>query len=472
MNIVSAQGETSSAHAPIHRVYLWIVASIAALGGFLFGYDFVVIGGAKPFYEKFFGLTSPGQQGWAMSCALIGCLFGALASGPLSEKLGRKRPLILSAIIFCVSSIGTGLANGFEGFVFWRVLGGFAIGLASSLSPVYIAELAPAHLRGKLVSLNQLTIVCGILFAQIVNWLIAKPIPPTATAAEILHSWNGQTGWRWMFGATAIPSLLFLFAMFFVPESPRWLSRHGASAKAKEVLAAVGGPAYSESVYAEIQSSIAADRDAPSLHTLFHAKVRPILWLGIFLAVLQQWCGINVIFNYAEEVFSAAGFPVSSILFNIVVTGAVNVFFTVFALWTVDRFGRRILMLLGCAGLAVIYSVLGFLYYLHSRGVVMLVLVVAAIACYAMSLAPVTWVVISEIFPTRVRGAAVAIAVTALWCACFVLTYTFPFLNRALGPAGTFWIYAGVCALGLVYLAFRLPETKGKSLETIEQSWG
>ena len=472
MNIVSVSNESPPASAPVNSLYVWMVASIAALGGFLFGYDWVVIGGAKPFYEKFFALTLPSQQGWAMSCALIGCLLGALASGALSERLGRKKPLILAAVIFCLSSIGTGMADNFQIFVFWRILGGFAIGLASSLSPVYIAELAPAHLRGKLVSMNQLTIVCGILLAQVVNWLIARPISPTATASEILNSWNGQVGWRWMFAVTAVPALLFLTAMFFVPESPRWLARHGAPDKAKAVLTSIGGESYSEAVYSEIESSIVAEHAEASLQTLLDPKIRRILWLGIFLAVLQQWCGINVIFNYAEEVFSAAGFPVSDILFNIVVTGAVNVLFTIIALRTVDRYGRRVLMLVGSAGLGIIYALLGLLYYLHGRGIVMLFLVVAAIACFAMSLAPVTWVVISEIFPSRIRGAAVSIAVTALWSACFVLTYTFPFLNHALGASGTFWIYSGICALGFVYLLFRLPETKGKSLEAIEQSWG
>ena len=473
MNTVSIADEAQDppASAPVKSLYVWIVASIAALGGFLFGYDWVVIGGAKPFYEKFFALTLPSQQGWAMSCALIGCLLGASASGALSERYGRKRPLILAAVIFCLSSIGTAMAGHFQVFVFWRILGGFAIGLASSLSPVYIAELAPAHLRGKLVSLNQLTIVCGILLAQVVNWLIAKPIAPTATTGEILNSWNGQVGWRWMFGATAIPSLLFLGAMFFVPESPRWLSRHGAADKAKAVLSSIGGKRYSEAVYSEIQSSIAAEHSEASLQTLLQPKIRRILWLGIFLAVLQQWCGINVIFNYAEEVFSAAGFPVSDILFNIVVTGAVNLLFTTVALRTVDRYGRRVLMLLGSAGLAIIYTLLGGLYYFHGHGLPMLLLVVAAIACYAMSLAPVTWVVISEIFPSKIRGPAVSIAVTALWSACFVLTYSFPFLNHALGASGTFWIYAAICAAGFVYLAARLPETKGKSLEAIEELW-
>src|ERR1700722_14289594 len=405
MNIVSVSRESPPASAPVNSLYVWIVASIAALGGFLFGYDWVVIGGAKPFYEKFFALTLPSQQGWAMSCALIGCLLGALVSGALSERFGRKKPLILAAVIFCLSSIGTGMADHFQIFVFWRILGGFAIGLASSLSPVYIAELAPAPLRGKLVSMNQLTIVCGILLAQVVNWLIARPLSPTATASEILHSWNGQTGWRWMFGVTAIPSVLFLIAMFFVPESPRWLTRHGAPDKAKAVLASIGGMAHSEPIYAEMQFSIAAELSEASLDMLFQPKIRRILWLGIFLAVLQQWCGINVIFNYAEEVFSAAGFPVSDILFNIVVTGAVNLMFTTVALRTVDRYGRRVLMLVGSAGLGVIYALLGLLYYLHGRGIVMLFLVVAAIACFAMSLAPVTWVVISEIFPAGTGGA-------------------------------------------------------------------
>jgi sugar porter (SP) family MFS transporter len=473
MNIVSLANESadSSTGAPVNGLYVWTVASIGALGGFLFGYDWVVIGGAKPFYEKFFSLTLPSQQGWAMSCALIGCLLGALASGGLSERFGRKGPLILAAVVFSVSSIGTAMADHFQIFVVWRILGGFAIGLASSLSPVYIAELAPAQLRGKLVSLNQLTIVFGILLAQVVNWLIAKPIPSTATASEILNSWNGQVGWRWMFGVTAIPSVLFLFAMFFAPESPRWLVRNGSLDRAKAVLTRIGGEPYSQAVSSEIQSAIAAERSKASLGTLLDPRIRRILWLGISLAVLQQWCGINVIFNYAEEVFSAAGFPVSDILFNIVVTGGVNVLFTILALGTVDRYGRRVLMLLGSAGLTIIYALLGLLYHMHGRGVPMLLLVVAAIACFAMTLAPVTWVVISEIFPSKIRGAAVSISVTALWSACFVLTYTFPFLNHALGTSGTFWIYACICALGFVYLTLRLPETKGKSLEAIERMW-
>ncbi len=450
--------------------YIYAISAVAALGGLLFGYDWVVIGGAKPFYEKFFHLTDPSQQGWAMSCALIGCLVGALVSGWLSDRFGRKRLLIAAGLVFAASSIGTGLAPSFAAFVPWRLLGGFAIGMASSLSPMYIAEVAPAQYRGKLVSLNQLTIVVGILLAQVVNWLIAKPVPADATSLQILQSWNGQVGWRWMFGVTAIPSVLFFISMFLLPESPRWLAKNGAHERAQRVLSRIGGESYGERALREIEATV-EDANGADLRILFDRRMLRVLSLGIGLAVLQQWCGINVIFNYAEEVFSAAGYTVSDILFNIVVTGAVNLLFTFVAIAFVDRYGRRILMLIGSAGLAIIYSCLGAFYYIHSRGIHMLVLVVAAIGCYAMSLAPVTWVVISEIFPNRIRGAAMSIAVTALWVASFILTYTFPLFNHSLGAAKTFWIYAAICVVGFLFIRARLPETKGKTLEQIEASW-
>jgi SP family arabinose:H+ symporter-like MFS transporter len=450
--------------------YIYAISAVAALGGLLFGYDWVVIGGAKPFYEKFFHLIDPAQQGWAMSCALVGCLVGALVSGWLSDRFGRKRLLIAAGLVFAISSIGTGMATSFTAFVPWRLLGGFAIGMASSLSPMYIAEVAPAQYRGKLVSLNQLTIVVGILLAQVVNWLIAKPVPPDATSLQILQSWNGQVGWRWMFGVTAIPSVLFFISMFLLPESPRWLAKNGAHQRAQRVLSRIGGESYGERALREIEATV-EDANGVDLRILFDRRMLRVLSLGIGLAVLQQWCGINVIFNYAEEVFSAAGYTVSDILFNIVVTGAVNLVFTFVAIAFVDRYGRRILMLIGSAGLAIIYSCLGAFYYIHSRGIHMLVLVVAAIGCYAMSLAPVTWVVISEIFPNRIRGAAMSIAVTALWVASFILTYTFPLFNHSLGAAKTFWIYAAICVAGFLFIRARLPETKGKTLEEIEASW-
>jgi sugar porter (SP) family MFS transporter len=461
---------TPQADASLRTVNLWTAAFSGALGGLLFGYDWVVIGGAKPFYEIYFGLTSPQLQGWAMSCALIGCLSGAVAAGRLSDRFGRRRLLMLSGLIFAASSLGTALVAHFVVFVLWRILGGFAIGLASGVCPMYIAEISPAHLRGRLVSLNQLAIVIGILLAQVVNWAIARPVPTGATPAEILASWNGQSGWRWMFGVTAIPSVLFLIVTFLVPESPRWLASKGRHQQALHVLARLGGDSYARQVMDDFLK-VSGEQSSVSLwRELAHPGIARALVLGLVLAVLQQWCGINVIFNYAQEIFAAAGYRISGILFNIVITGAVNVVFTVLALSAIDRFGRRILLVIGTAGLAAIYIVLGIFYRLHFHGVPMLALVLAAIACYAVSLAPVTWVVISEIFPNRIRAGAVSIAVTALWIACFILTYTFPLLNAALSTAGVFFVYASICVAGLVYLFLRLPETRNRTLEEIETS--
>jgi SP family sugar porter-like MFS transporter len=333
---------------------------------------------------------------------------------------------------------------------------------------MYISEISPAHLRGRLVSLNQLAIVCGVLLAQVVNWLIARPVPAGATAQEIFVSWNGQWGWRWMFAVTAIPSALFSIATFSIPESPRWLAAKGRNRQALRVLERLGGSAYAEQVMEDFAAASKAQPQRSVLAELSAPGMARVLLLGVALAVLQQWCGINVIFNYAQEIFAAAGYQVSDILFNIVVTGAVSLVFTLIALAAVDRFGRRFLLLIGVSGLVVVYSVLGAFYRLHMQGKPMLALVLAAIACYTMSLAPVVWVVIAEIFPNRIRSSAMSIAVTALWSACFVLTYTFPLLNAALGAAGTFWTYGAICFAGLLFIYFRLPETKGKTLEEIE----
>jgi sugar porter (SP) family MFS transporter len=468
MNVPAVGGERSLNERSFRSGYVWLVASAGALGGLLFGYDWVVIGGAKPFYERYFHLDSPALAGWAMSCALIGCLAGALSSGALSNRYGRRRLLTAAALTFAVSSIGVGLAHHFFTFVAWRMLGGCAIGLASGISPVYIAEISPARLRGRLVSLNQLAIVVGILLAQLVNWMIARPVPSGASPQEILLSWNGQWGWRWMFAVTAIPSVLFLVTTFLVPESPRWLATKGRTQQAFRVLERLGGASYAHEVVDEVTRVTHGAAPVHIRRELFSAGMLRTLLLGVVLAVLQQWCGINVIFNYAQEIFAAAGYQVSDILFNIVVTGAVNLIFTFVALFTIDRYGRRFLLLFGVSGLLLIYTVLGIFYSLHLQGKPMLFLVLLAIACYAMSLAPVTWVVIAEIFPNRLRGTAMSIAITALWLASFILTYTFPLLNASLGAAGTFWCYAGICLAGLVFLYMRLPETKGQSLEQIE----
>ena len=429
----------------------------------------MVISGADIFYEKYFGVTSSFDIGWAKGCALVGCLLGAMLSGMLSDRFGRKRLLIAAALLFAVSSVGTGWANGYGAFVAWRIAGGTAIGLASNLSPMYIAEVAPAAIRGRLVSMNQLTIVIGILLAQLVNWLIAEPVPGGATAGEILQSWNGQFGWRWMFAATGVPSLLFLVGMFFVPESPRWLAKNGQRERARKVLARVGGEAYAATALEDIEATLVNEIARVDFRDLLKPRMKEILFLGVALAFLQQWCGINVIFNYAKEVFAAAGYQVSDILLNIVIIGLANLLFTFVAIATVERLGRRFLMLAGWAGLAVICLLLGGGFAAEQKGLRVVVLVVAAIACYACTLAPMTWVVLSEIFPNRIRGAAMSVAVFALWTGCFTLTYSFPLLNKRLGAAGTFWIYAGICVAGWFFTWAKLPETKGKTLETIER---
>jgi sugar porter (SP) family MFS transporter len=458
---------------PIHGLnlrYVWLISSVAALGGLLFGWDWVVIGGAKPFFERFFGLKDPALVGWANSCALIGCLAGALVAGAMSDRFGRKRLLTLSALLFAVTSVGNALAPTFTVFIAWRMLGGVAIGLASSLSPMYISEVAPAPMRGRLVSVNQLTIVVGILLAQFINWLLVRSLPAGATDEFIRSSWFGQQGWRWMFGLTAVPSAFFFAGMLLVPESPRWLVKNGRGDVAMTILARIGGGAYAQAAIADIHLSLSSQgSQRVRAGDLLEPRMRRVLVLGVVLAVFQQWCGINVIFNYAEEIFRAAGYDVSSVLKNIAWTGSVNLAFTFVALGTVDRRGRRPLMLLGAGGLALIYTALGACFARGVEGLPMLLLVLAAIGCYAMSLAPVTWVIISEIFPNRIRGAAMSTAVASLWIACFVLTYTFPILNSRLGAAGTFWMYAAICMAGFLFILAKLPETKGRTLEQIER---
>ena len=443
---------------------------VSAMGGLLFGYDWVVIGGAKPFYERFFQITeSANLQAWAMSSALIGCILGAIVSGVISDKLGRKLPLLLAASLFTISALGTGIADTYNTFIVYRIIGGLGIGLASTLSPMYIAEVSPSQYRGRLVSLNQMTIVIGILAAQIINILIAEKVPTDASDAFISASWNGTTGWRWMFWAEVIPAVAFFIFTFFVPESPRWLMKAGKSELAFPTLNKIGGEAYAKEEMNNIQATLNDVSEKVNFKSLWNSKYRTVLIIGIVLAVFQQWCGINIVFNYADEIFTAAGYGVSDTLFNIVITGSVNLVFTLVAMFTVDKWGRKKLMILGAAGLALTYVLLGSAFYFEMKGIAVLLMVITGIAVYAMSLAPITWVILSEIFPNRIRGAAMSLATFVLWIACFILTYTFPLLNKNLGAAGTFWLYAVICILGFLFILKKLPETKGKSLEEIEK---
>ena len=457
--------------------YVWGISLVAAMGGLLFGYDWVVIGGAKPFFEKSFGLTTAAEVGWANSCALVGCLVGSLMTGALSDRFGRKKLLLAAALLFAASSVLTGWAGSFSAFVTWRIAGGVAIGMASNLSPMYIAEVAPAHLRGRLVAVNQLTIVIGILAAQIVNWIIAVRLPFLDVAEADIEAartaWNVAYGWRWMFTAVTVPSILFFAGALFVPESPRWLLASGAREKARRVLARIGGETYAAVESAEIERTLPRVRGGTAeLKALLEPRVRSIVLVGVALAVLQQWSGINSIFNYAEEIFRTAGYGIGDIMFNIVITGTINLVFTFVAIALVDRAGRRTLMLVGCAAIGLSHVLLGGAYAAGLKGLPVLVFTLCSLGAYALSLAPVTWVLIAEIFPNRVRGAAVSVAVSALWVACFILTFAFPILQRTAGIAATFWIYAAVCFAGFFFVRAKVPETKGRSLEQIERELG
>lgn len=460
---------TTTTHAAPSTLYVWGIAIVAALGGLLFGYDWVVIGGARQFFEICFHLRSASAVGWANSCALVGCFLGSLIAGGLADRWGRKPVLLASAVLFAISSILTGWAPNFTAFIVWRIAGGIAIGLSSNISPLYIAEVSPAAHRGRLVSLNQFAVVIGILLAQIMNWLIAAPVPEDLSASGALASWNVQFGWRWMFTAVAIPAIIFLVASLAIPESPRWLLIRGRSAAAKDILRHITGTANSaNSEAAAITAALHQEQSSAGWRGLLDPGVRQILLVGVALAVLQQWSGINILFNYAEEVYRAAGLATSRILLDIVITGAINLIFTLAAMAFVDSFGRRPLMLIGCCGIAISHFLAGLAYHSGWHGTPVLLLTLCAIACYAMTLAPLTWVLIAEIFPNRLRSAGVSVAVSALWISSFALTYSFPFIDRGLGSSGAFFTYGAICAAGAGFVYFWVPETRGRTLEEIE----
>ncbi len=448
--------------------YVLFVSLVATLGGLLFGYDTAVISGAIGFLEDFFDLT-PTMVGWAASSALIGCIVGAACAGTVSDRIGRKKVLLIAAVFFFISAVGTALPRSLTEFVLYRMLGGVAVGAASMMSPLYIAEISPARIRGRMVSLNQLAIVSGMLVVYFVNYFIEGY---GATRGE---SWNLLYGWRWMFGSEAVPALMLFALMFAVPESPRWLVKNGRDAKARDILCRVDGPTHADAELAAIRENLA--RESGSLLQLLRPGQRLILLIGVSLAILQQVTGINVILYYAPEIFKDLGFAVDVALLQTVAVGAINVLFTLVAIWSVDRFGRKPLMICGAAGMGVSLSVIGLAFYFQRSGAWVVIFVLGYIACFAMSLGPVVWVILSEIFPMRIRGRAMAIATTMLWISCYLVSQTFPMLNdeailvRLFHHALPFWVYAVFCLITILFTLVFVPETKGRSLEEIERMW-
>jgi len=537
--------------------YVFLLTLVAALGGLLFGYDTAVISGAIGFLQTHFDLDPQLWKGWAAASALIGCALGAGFAGMFSDHLGRKKVLIVSALLFLISALGTAFPRSFTEFILYRIVGGLGVGAASMTSPMYIAEVSPARIRGRMVSVNQFAIVTGMLVVYFVNYFIggygtavdrAAVEPKLAQqgttvdapraaamlrnsanrsarvdandpasvegfereiddflaahgerpeaqavveflrryevnvdemdvhlAAEGQAPWNVARGWRWMFGSEALPAVMLLLLMFLVPESPRWLTKQGRRDQAMTILTRVDGPENARAELAAIEDAIA--HESGSVTQLLMPGFRIALAIGVILAILQQITGINVFLYYAPEIFKKMGTGSSAALLQTVIVGAVNLCFTVIAIWSVDRLGRKPLMLVGYMGMAISLVAMGLAAYWQKTEVWVLAFILSYIACFALSVGPVTWVILSEIFPTRIRGRAMAIATVCLWVANFLVTQTFTMMDEHPGLVERFhhgfpfWVYALFSVLAFVFILACVPETKGKTLEEIERGW-
>jgi SP family arabinose:H+ symporter-like MFS transporter len=435
-----------------------LAASVSTLGGFLFGYDNIVISGAIGYLSRLFHLDAPGV-GWAAGCALVGCIAGCVAAGTVADYLGKKKGLALCALCFALSSVGMLFAGNLHQFVLWRLIGGVGIGAASVISPNYIAEIAPTRVRGRCVTLYQLGIVVGILAAVFVNMLIQRMGD---------EAWNISSGWRWMFFAGIVPAILFGLMILPAVESPRWLMKMGRRERALEVLSKINGADVARQEAVEIENALMTEEG--HISELFTTFRRPLL-LGIMLAGLQQISGITPLFSFLPEIFRAAGTATSDAFFQSVLVSLINLLFTLFALWLVDRAGRKTLILAGTSLQFVSFALVGWFYHIHGSGLAVLVFVMSFVAGHAFGNGVACWVIISEIYPTKVRGRGMSIATTALWLVGYLGNQTFPILQKHLGSDGTFWLFSAGALLTIVLVGWLVPETKGRSLEEITRFW-
>ena len=452
--------------------YLVFLTSVAALGGFLFGFDTAVISGTINALREKFQLDSV-MEGALVSSALVGCIFGAILAGTMSDQLGRKKVLIISAMLFFISAIGSAVPNSVSVLMIARVVGGLGVGMASMLSPLYISEYSPAPLRGRMVSLYQLAIVIGILFAYFSNALIVMNAENNASIAVNSGCWGYlflDENWRGMFFVEAIPAALFLGLMFFIPESPRWLANQGQTEKAVFLLSKVLGIQEAQKEIDDLGQLLALEEG--SITEMLKPSMRLPLLIGILLPFFSQVTGINVIIYYGTSIFKEAGLGINSSFGAQVLVGFINLLFTAIAIWKVDRLGRKPLLQIGSFGLSLILLLLSLMFYLgRTNSFIVPLLFCLHVAFFAMSFGPVTWIVIAEIFPTKIRGRAMAIATFTIWISCALVSQTFPWLRDNLGTVKTFFIYAIFLSPSIWVIWYKIPETKQKTLEEIEQHW-
>jgi len=449
--------------------YLLFVCCVSALGGFLFGFDTAVISGTVGFVKAQFALDAL-QEGWFVACALLGCILGVSAAGVLADRFGRKAVLFLSALLFALSAVGCMLAPGEAFLVLSRIVGGLGIGVASMLAPLYISEISIPAYRGRMVTLYQLAITVGILAAYYSNALLLAWSHTYAGGSDLLRWVVAGEVWRGMFAVGVIPAALFFLLLFFIPQSPRWLTAHGKADRARAILARVNGEESAAREVAEIQAALT--QETGSVRQLFAPGLRRALFLGVSIAVLSQLTGINVIIYYGPKIFTEAGFKISQSLDSQVIIGIMNVLATVLALWKIDHFGRKPLLLTGVIGMmASLLCIAGFFMAGSHSSALLVVCILLYVTFFAFSFGCVTWTILAEFYPTHIRGRAMSIATLLLWSGTFVIGQAFPWLLETLGGSGAFLVFACMCVPAILITWKLLPETKGKTLEEIERFW-